>query len=98
MRLTLAPASHGCNGDTKVFLCYNMNVIITLLTFLLNHSIYYKNYIKILWVVLKIYANIGTDSGKRLCFILCPVWCPGHNKRIAPLPFFHKCLKRRLKD
>jgi hypothetical protein len=31
----------------------------------------YKKRMKIRWVVLKIYANIGTDSGKRLCFILC---------------------------
>jgi glycerol-3-phosphate O-acyltransferase len=26
------------------------------------------------------------------------VWCPGQNKRIAPLSFFHGCRKRRLKD
>jgi hypothetical protein len=25
-------------------------------------------------------------------------WCPGQNKRIAPLPFFQECRKRRLKD
>jgi hypothetical protein len=27
-----------------------------------------------------------------------PVWCPGQNKRIAPLSFLHGCRKRRLKD
>jgi glyoxylate carboligase len=26
------------------------------------------------------------------------VWCPGQNKRIAPLCFLHGCRKRRLKD
>jgi hypothetical protein len=26
------------------------------------------------------------------------VWCPGLNKKIAPLSFFHGCRKRRLKD
>jgi hypothetical protein len=26
------------------------------------------------------------------------VWCPGQNKRIAPLSFLHGCRKRRLKD
>jgi hypothetical protein len=26
------------------------------------------------------------------------VWCPGQNKRIAPLSFLHGCCKRRLKD
>jgi hypothetical protein len=26
------------------------------------------------------------------------VWCPGQNKRIAPLSFRHGCRKRRLKD
>jgi hypothetical protein len=26
------------------------------------------------------------------------VWCPGRNKRIAPLTFLHGCRKRRLKD
>jgi hypothetical protein len=26
------------------------------------------------------------------------VWCPGQNKRIAPLSFLHGCSKRRLKD
>jgi hypothetical protein len=25
-------------------------------------------------------------------------WCPGQNKRIAPLSFLHGCRKRRLKD
>jgi hypothetical protein len=28
----------------------------------------------------------------------CLVWCPGQNKRIAPLSFFRGCRKRRLKD
>jgi hypothetical protein len=40
-------------------------------TFILNHSICLKNRIKIRLVVLKIKALIGTDSGQRLCFILC---------------------------
>jgi hypothetical protein len=26
------------------------------------------------------------------------VWCPGQNKRIAPLSFLHGCRKRRLKE
>jgi hypothetical protein len=26
------------------------------------------------------------------------VWCPGQNKRIAPLSFLHGCRKRRLKN
>jgi hypothetical protein len=26
------------------------------------------------------------------------VWCPGQNKRIAPLSFLHGCRKWRLKD
>jgi hypothetical protein len=26
------------------------------------------------------------------------VWCPGQNKRIAPLSLLHGCRKRRLKD
>jgi hypothetical protein len=26
------------------------------------------------------------------------VWSPGQNKRVAPLPIFHECLKRQLKD
>jgi hypothetical protein len=26
------------------------------------------------------------------------VWCPGQNKRIAPLSFLHGCHKRRLKE
>jgi hypothetical protein len=29
---------------------------------------------------------------------ICLVWCPGQNKRIAPLSFLHGCRKRRLKD
>jgi hypothetical protein len=33
-----------------------------------------------------------------LLFYLCLVWCPGQNKRIAPLSFHHGCRKRRLKD
>jgi hypothetical protein len=37
----------------------------------LSHSIYKKVRIKIRWEVLKPYAYIGTDSGKRLCFTLC---------------------------
>jgi hypothetical protein len=31
-------------------------------------------------------------------FRLSLVWCPGRNKRIAPLSFLHGCRKRRLKD
>jgi hypothetical protein len=30
--------------------------------------------------------------------IISLVWCPGQNKRIAPLSFLHGCRKRRLKD
>jgi hypothetical protein len=30
-------------------------------------------------------------------FIDFLVWCPGQNKRIAPLSFLHGCRKRRLK-
>jgi hypothetical protein len=30
--------------------------------------------------------------------VICLVWCPGQNKRIAPLSFFHWCRKMRLKD
>jgi hypothetical protein len=32
------------------------------------------------------------------CLGLGLVWCPGQNKRIAPLSFLHACRKRRLKD
>jgi hypothetical protein len=31
-------------------------------------------------------------------FSVCVVWCPGQNKRIAPLSFLDGCRKRRLKD
>jgi hypothetical protein len=30
--------------------------------------------------------------------MICHVWCPGQNKRIAPLSFLHGCRKKRLKD
>jgi hypothetical protein len=30
--------------------------------------------------------------------LLSLVWCPGQNKRIAPVSFLHGCRKRRLKD
>jgi hypothetical protein len=32
------------------------------------------------------------------CNVWCLVWCPGQNKRIAPLSFLHGYRKRRLKD
>jgi hypothetical protein len=31
-------------------------------------------------------------------FIIVELRCPGQNKRIAPLPFFYGCRKRRLKE
>jgi hypothetical protein len=53
---------------------------VSIQTFVLNHSIYLKNRIKIRWIVSKILAYIGTDSGKRLCFIL---WCEyGYDHRL----------------
>jgi hypothetical protein len=33
-----------------------------------------------------------------LCLLISLVWCPGQNKRIAPLSFLHGCRKRRLND
>jgi hypothetical protein len=39
-----------------------------------------------------------THTINDMCRVIYLMWCPGQNKRIARLSFFHGCRKKRLKD
>jgi hypothetical protein len=57
----------------------------------------------LLYVYLRVHMYVRArimSADTRICTVNSTgfVWCPGQNKRIAPLSFFHGCRKRRLKD
>jgi hypothetical protein len=64
---------------------------VVVLFFKKGHKSPLKNYrpISLVSHVYKLFSRVITN---RL------VWCPGQNKRTAPLSFLHGCPKRRLKD
>jgi hypothetical protein len=57
----------------------------------------YPHFMKMLYY-LAMRHTADVTGGKLIRNRKCLVWCAGQKKRIAPLPFFRGCRKRRLKD